>query len=301
VAEDVTPTPRPALPAPSPPPIERDEPAAAPMVTAQTRSEKARKSAFRGRFVAVYFVLAIVVGIAIGGLAVTLSSPTKKHTAKPASQIFSPSTTGELGAIDLAYAVQRTYRLPNGHPLAKIVASRNTLQDGQGGFLRIRFQLIQPEDALTDRDQGVVVPNDPIQFILCGEGDQCAIPGGVTTGSGSLLKRAGLELALRTFMRDASVDNVTVYLPSFAAKQGWQGVALVFDRNKINHDRPALLSQPLSKTIPGGVGSQISPGQITPSMVSDIEELTQPFANYYRLTVAGGRDAVIQLEPIPAP
>src|SRR5262249_20471912 len=99
VAEDVTPGQKQALPAPTPRPVEGAETVAAPAVAAPSRSEKARKSAFRGRFVAVYFVLAIVVGVAIGGLAVTLSSPKKKAT-KPTGHIFTSSTSGELGAID---------------------------------------------------------------------------------------------------------------------------------------------------------------------------------------------------------
>jgi hypothetical protein len=275
---------------------------AAPTVTAvpdppRSRSEQARRSAYRSRFVVVYFCLAVAVGVAIGALAVALGSPTK-HKATP-GKVFESATTGELGAMDLAYDVQRAYQLPGGRPLTKIVASRNTLQDGQGGFFRVRFQVLQPADALKDRDSRPVVPDDPIQFSLCGEGAQCSIPGGASTARGSLLRRAGLELALRTFRRDTQVDNVTVFLRPFAAKEGWEGVALVFDRGKISHDNPALLSQPLSKTLQGAVGQKITPTQITPDLISKINELTQPFAYYYRYTLVGGRDALIQLEPVP--
>lgn len=302
MAEDVTPPPRSALPPPTPQPLDVAD-AGAPTVTVvpdprPTRSEQARKSAYRGRFIVVYFCLAVAVGVAIGALAVALGSPTK-HKAKQA-KIFESTTTGELGAMDLAYDVQRTYQLPNGRPLTKIVATRNTLQDGQGGYLRVRFQVVQPEDALKDRDSRPLAPGDPIQFSLCGEGEQCSIPGGASTARGSLLRRAALELALRTFRRDTQVDNVTVFLRPFAAKSGWEGVALVFDRNKIAHDSPALLSRPLTKTIPGKVGATILPSQITPKMTTDINELTQPFAYYYRYTLVGGRDALMQLEPIPA-
>jgi len=291
------------LPPPTPQPIDAGEVAtptvaAVPDAPPPSRSEQARKSAYRGRFIAVYFFLAVAVGVAIGGLAIALDSP-KKHEATPA-KVYQSSTTGELGAIDLAYAVQRAYQLPNGRPLTKIVAGRNTLQDGQGGLLRVRYQVVQPADAATDRDSRPIVPDDAIQFSLCGEGAQCAIPGGASEARGTLLRRAALELALRTFKRDGQVDNVTVFLRPFAPKTGWEGVALMFERDKISHDEPALLTQPLSTSLHGRVGSQITPTKLTSQQISDIRDITQPFAYYYRYTLIGGRDALLQLEPIPA-
>jgi hypothetical protein len=300
VAEDVTPGPKPALPAPTPQPIESDEPAAAPTVTVPTRSENARKTAFRGRFVAVYFVLAIVVGVAIGGLAVTLSSP-KKHTAKPTVNVFTSSTSGELGAIDLANNVQRNYRGLAGAPFVDIVATRNTLQDGNLGLLRVRYQVIQPGDASKDRDSHILTPDDAIQYSLCGSGTACAIPGTATKLRGALLEREALELALRTFQHDGAVDNVVVFLRPFQPPQGsqFEGYVLMLSRAQVQHDEPTLLTNPIAKTLPGA-GSKMTQEQMTSIQAQRIDELTKPHLYLYRYQLIGGRDAAIDLQPAAA-
>ena len=68
-------------------------PAATPVVVApeQTRAERARSSAYRNRFVLVYFVLAIVLGSAIGALAVGLGTSEKKSSS--ASRLGPPPAT----------------------------------------------------------------------------------------------------------------------------------------------------------------------------------------------------------------
>lgn len=196
MAEDVTPTPpRHALPAPTPQPAGTAD--AAPTepeapATKPTRSEKARRSGYRGRFVLVYFGLAIVVGVAIGAIVVVLGSP-ETHEAKPA-QVFSPSITGEIGAIELATNIQRTYRGAGDTPFVDIVATRNTLQDGNLGLLRVRYQVIQPADASQDHDSRILAPDDAIQYSLCGSGTNCTIPGTANQLRGALLRREALEL-----------------------------------------------------------------------------------------------------------
>jgi len=279
--------------------VEGEEAAATPtaVVPPPTRSDRARKSAFRGRFVAVYFVLAIVVGVAIGGLAVTLSSP-KKHTAKPASQVFTSSASGELGAIELADNVQRSYRGNDGAPFADIVATRNTLQDGNLGLLRVRYQVIQPGDASSDRDSRILVPDDAIQYSLCGSGSNCQIPGTATALRGALLRREALELAVRTFQHDAAVDNVVVFLRPFQPPQGtsFEGYALMLSRNQVQRDEPSLLTDPITKTLPGA-GTKMTQNLITAEQGRKIDELTRPHLYLYRYQLIGGRDALMELQP----
>jgi hypothetical protein len=302
VAEDVTPNARPALPAPTPQPLDAgDAAAAAAKPTERTsRADHARRSAYRGRFVVVYFFLAVVVGVAIGALAVALGSPTQ-HEAKPAGKVFQSSSTGELGAIDLAGSIQRAYRTVEGTPFVDIVATRNTLQDGNLGLLRVRYQVIQPADAATNRDSRILVPDDAIQYSLCGSGANCTIPGTATPLRGALLRREALELAVRTFQHDPAVDNVVVFLRPFQPPDGssFEGYVLMLNRSLVERDFPTLLSRPITTTLPGA-GSKITQEGLTTSQAQRIDELTRPHLYLYRYQLIGGRDALMELQPVNA-
>ena len=265
-----------------------------------TRSERGRRSAYRNRFVAVYFGLAIVLGTAVGALAVALRSP-DATTAKPAKPVFRPATSGELGATDLASNVQRNYRRVGGAALVDIVATRNTLQNGNLGLLRVRYQVVQPVDSAKDRDSRLVVPTDALQYSLCGTDAQCAIPGTPSVARLALLRREGLELAIRSFQNDPKVDNVVVFVGPVPPPQGssFEGYALMFSRGSIEHDDPALLTRPLATTLPGA-GSKITANQLTQDQVVRIGELTRPYLYLYRYQLLGGRDAAMYLQPATA-
>jgi hypothetical protein len=258
------------------------------------RAERARRSAYRSRFVLVYFGLAIALGAAVGALIVALESPKSTHPKRAAT--FTPTESGEAGALQIANKVQSLYRVPNKLPFVEIIASRNSLQDGSGNLLRVRFQVVQPGDAQYLKDARQLTPQDAIQYSLCGAGPACSIPGGATQARGSLLRREGLELALRTFMRDPHIDNVVIFLRPFNAPDGWEGVALMFDRNSITRGSPNLLTRSVTETLPG-FGKSITPVQMTANEITRINELTQPYLFVYRYQVIGGRDALLQLQP----
>ncbi len=290
MAEDVNPAPFGIAPTAAPVAVEQE----------QTRAERARSSAYRNRFVLVYFVLAIVLGCAIGALAVGLGT-SKSKSATPQAKPFVPSASGEIGAIDLAAQVEHAYRLETGHPLVDVVATRNTLQNGNLGFLRVRYQIIQPLDAAKNADSRILRTDDALQFSLCGSGTQCTIPGTPNAERGAMLRREGLELALRTFANDTSVDNVSVFLGPISAPQGsnMEGVVLYFNRHLIAQNDPRLLSRPITKILPG-TGSTITPPQITRNDILMIKELTKPYLYLYRYQIVGGHDAVLDLQPANA-
>ena len=199
--------------------------------------------------------------------------------------------------MQIAEQVQRSYRLPNGDELANVVASRNTLQDGQLGYLRVRYQLFRPADGVEEKDTKVEIPRDAIQYSLCGFGQGCVIPGTATAERGLLVRRMGLELALRTMKFDPAVDNVTVFLRPMPA-DGSDGVVLVFRRDVLDRLTPGLLSQPLERTLPGA-GSQIQPGQMRQDIARRVDQLTRPHLYYGVYQLLGGRDALLQLQPFP--
>jgi hypothetical protein len=261
-----------------------------------SRADRARHAAYRSRGASVYVGLAIVavLGLAALVVAVTRSSDTAASTTTASE--FTPTQAGELGAIQLAEAVQRKYRLANGNELVGVVASRNTLQDGNLGLVRVAYQLVQPFDAQKDGDSKVVRPVNAIQYSLCGANAGCTIPGKASHQRFALLKRQGLELALRTFQNDPGVDNVSVFLRPVTPEQGWEGYNLVYDRAQLNHLEPGLLTRPLGATLPGGA-KPVTATDLTPADVKRIEKLTRPYLYLYRYQLLGGRDALMQLQP----
>lgn len=276
-----------------------DAPLAKPAAEDKTpREERARLSGYRKRFGLVYVALALVTGIAVGALiVVALRTDTPAQTAAPKTARFSPTEPGELGAMQIAELVQRNYRLPNGDELVNVVASRNTLQDGNLGYLHVRYQIIRPGDGFKNKDSLLVQPDDAIQYSLCGVGPSCAIPGTATADRGLLVRRMGLELALRTLKFDPSVDNVSVFLRPMPA-DGSDGVVLVYRRSILENLNPGLLSQPLERTLPGA-GSIIQPGQMRADVARRVDQLTRSNLYYGVYQLIGGRDALLQLQPFP--
>jgi len=262
------------------------------------REERARLSGYRKRFGVIYIVLALVTGIAVGALiVVAFRNPATTATAVPQGARFSPSEPGELGAMQIAELVQRNYRLPNGNELVNVVASRNTLQDGNLGYLRVRFQIMRPGDGFKDKDSLLVQPDDAIQYSLCGVGPTCTIPGTASAERGLLVRRMGLELALRTMKFDPGVDNVSVFLRPMPA-EGSDGVVLVYRRSVLDRLDPGILSQPLERTLPGA-GRMIQPGQMPAAVARRVDQLTRSNLYYGVYQLIGGRDALLQLQPFP--
>ena len=264
------------------------------------REERARLSGYRRRFGIVYVLLALATGVAVGALIVeALRDPAPSEAVPTGGAAQLPvSEPGELGAMQIADQVQRNYRLPNGDELVNVVASRNTLQDGNLGYLRVRFQVIRPGDGFKDKDSLLVQPDDAIQYSLCGAGQSCAIPGTASTDRGILVRRMGLELALRTLKFDPSVDNVTVFLGPIPPPQGVDAVVLMYRRNVLENQNPGLLSQPISRTLPGAE-RRIEPGLMPADVARRVDQLTRSNLYYGVYQLIGGRDALLQLQPFP--
>ena len=275
------------------------EPARGAATPAADREGRGRKSSYSRRFAVIYVVLALVTGVAVGALiVVALRDPAPTETTPTGATQFAPSEPGELGAMQIADQVQRNYRLPNGDELVNVVASRNTLQDGNLGYLHVPYQIIRPADGTKDKDSLLVQPDDAIQYSLCGAGQSCAIPGTASTDRGILVRRMGLELALRTMKFDPSVDNVTVFLGPIPPPAGVDGVVLMYRRNVLENQNPGILSQPISRTLPGS-GRRIEPGLMPADVARRVDQLTRSNLYYGVYQLIGGRDALLQLQPFP--
>jgi hypothetical protein len=259
------------------------------------RRDQARMAAYRSRFALVYVGLALVAGIAAGAFLVTVTrdKPADEPVSIPSS-LLATNERGEIAAQDLAEAVQRSYRLPTNEPLVNVIASRNSLQDGELGYLRVRYQLIRPVDATFDEDSRPVVLDNAIQYSLCGVERNCAIPGEASAERLMLLRRMGAELALRTLRLDDSVDNVTIFLRPVQPPGNADSYVLLFERDQLEQN---LLSKPLGDVLPG-IGVQLVPGQMTQAQQTKVDELTRRnlYVGIYQLL--GGRDALLQLQPV---
>lgn len=263
---------------------------------AVSRADRARNAGYRSRFVALYVGLGLVAVVGVGAFVVSIVKD-DAATSTPVASQFTPSRVGELGAVELAENVQRKYRLATGDELVGVVASRNTLQDGNLGLIRVRYQLVQPLDSASEKDSKVITPRDAIQFSLCGTGTACAIPGKASAARFALLKREALELAIRTFQNDSSVDNVSVFLrPVPPTDASFEGYTLMFDRAELNRNEPGLISRPLRETLPGAKKT-ITTAELRPAHLKQIDSLTRSYLYQYRYQLLGGRDALMQLQP----
>ena len=266
------------------------------------RLAAARDGAHHGRFRLGYgSLLAVLAVVGVGTFFAIDRAPSHRAGAAAGGgggwSAFAPSQSGELGAIEIAEHVAPHYRAADGKQLVNVVASRNTLQDGQLGFLRVLYQVIQPEDAASRGDSQIVQVTDAIQYSLCGTGTTCAIPGAKTAARFDLVRREGLELALYTFRYDPAVDNVSVFLRPSAAPAPFEGYVLVFRRDVLERLAPELLSRPLEQSLPGAE-QQLGPSQLTTAGIDQIERWTSPFLYLYQYQLLGGRDALLQLDPV---
>jgi hypothetical protein len=108
----------------------------------------------------------------------------------------------------------------------------------------------------------------------------------------------GLELALRTLKFDPSVDNVTVFLGPIPPPAGVDAVVLMYRRNVLENQNPGLLSQPISRTLPGAE-RRIEPGLMPADVARRVDQLTRSNLYYGVYQLIGGRDALLQLQPFP--
>lgn len=264
------------------------------------RIAASREGAHHGRFRLGYgSLLAVLALVGVGTFFAIDRAPSHKAGVAGGGgwAAFAPSQSGELGAIEIAQHVAPHYRAADGKQLVNVVASRNTLQDGQLGFLRVLYQVIQPEDAAKRGDSEIVRVNDAIQYSLCGTGTSCAIPGAKTAARFDLVRREGLELALYTFRYDPAVDNVSVFLRPSTAPAPFEGYVLVFRRDVLERLAPELLSRPLEQSLPGAE-QQLGPSQLTTAGIDQIGRWTSPFLYLFQYQLLGGRDALLQLDPV---
>ena len=221
------------------------------------------------RFGIAYFLLAALVGAAVGFLIVAVGHDTTR-AAKPAEgSPFRPTLyTGQSGPRQIAYAVSKKYRLASGKFLAPVPFAGSPILQGQAQDVRISAIVVRGS-GITGENLQVVPTSASVMYILCGLGTDCAIrEGKPTVARGVLLRREALEMTLDTFKFMPGVDSVLEFLPPPSGSK--PDTALFFKRQDLAKE----IALPLSATLP--LRQRLVAGSLTQAEADKIVGLTAP-------------------------
>jgi hypothetical protein len=260
--------------------LAQERPLAAP-ARPQSRAERARRTAYRYRFAAIYVILAAIVGAAVGSFIVLAGRP----DAAPALEwsTWKPDGSRIARVRQIADHISNHYRLP----VFAIGGSPQVTVPDQGD-LAVSAIAVRPDTSRGQAEEGdidVYQADDAISFKLCGGGTGCSInQGSASEARLQLLRREALELALYTFRYIKNVEQVVTILPP---KKGLKASYAMFYRRD---DVGASLNRPLAATLPG---SPPIPPKVPKAEQTFINSLTA--RNFFAFTPQEGGDAHIYL------
>jgi hypothetical protein len=258
----------------------------------ESRADRARRLAYRGRFSTLYFALAVVAGAAIGTFVVLVGRGSPAPAA-PWSD-WQPTGSAERRVAQISDHVARTYRFSDGDQLVSAVSGPPSAPTADGTLVRMRAILVRPQTARGQaeaNDVDVVDARDSMMFILCGTGGRgCALTkGDATPERHALLRREALELALYTFRSIDDVSSVVVLLPPRPDQQ--IATAVFLERSDVS----AELSKPLSNTLTAPTTPGI--GEIPADEQATIDRITRPRLYTYQYDSAQDGSPLMVLTP----
>jgi hypothetical protein len=215
-----------------------------------------RSAAHARRFGLAYFLLAIVVGAALGTTIVLLSREGHESSAWSG---WRPAAPSELRTKEIAAHVAAAYRLENGRPLVSVVTG--------DPFESVVTQVATPAigagigDATRFYDA-----SHTRMFVLCGSGQNCSLPGTGTAARAQLLRREALELALYT-LKYVDAESVVEFLPGRTKTR--PELAFFFRR----HELSPFLSEPLGSTLALKT-PPLLPADVDPAEARRVDQLT---------------------------
>jgi len=150
---------------------------------AETRADRARRLAYRGRFTILFVLLAVVAGVAVGSLVVLLERGSPAP-APPWSE-WEPTGSPERRVAQIADRIPDSYRLPSGNQLATVTyVGSPTVTGPDGTTFQVRALAVRPSTAggaAEADDIETVNAAGTVMFNLCGLGTSCSIPEGQAT------------------------------------------------------------------------------------------------------------------------
>jgi hypothetical protein len=256
----------------------------------ESRADRARRLVYRGRFTAVYILLAVVAGAAVGGLVVLVERDGPAPEA--AWSEWQPVGGSERRAAQIGDHVSDPYRLPSGSQLATVTyAGPPTISGPDGATLQVRSLAVQAASTASEVDDiDTFGANANVTYILCGLGDACSIPEGQSSdGRDTLLRREALELALYSLTYIDAIESVLVLLPPRA--DGQAATAVFLERS----DVAAALDRPLAETLPAPLVPGV--GDMSAEERQAVNRLTKSHVYVYRPLQAQDGSFIMVLAP----
>jgi hypothetical protein len=259
----------------------------------ETRADRARRLAYRGRFTVLYVLLAVVAGAAVGTF-VVLVGRGSPAPAPPWSE-WQPTGSPERRAGQIGDHVPDSYRLPSGRQLATVTyVGSPTVTGPDGTTFQVRALAVRPNTAggqAEADDIDTVDAGRTLMYNLCGLGDRCSIPEGTASPArGTLLRREAFELALYSFRYIDGVDSVLVMLPP--RPDGQAATAVFLERGDVR----AQLSRPLDETFTAGLTPGI--GELNADERALVERITRPRLYEYSYLQAQDGSPIMVLSPV---
>jgi hypothetical protein len=257
-----------------------------------SRAERARRSAYRGRFAGLFVALAAIAGVAIG-TTVVLVGQGSPAPAPPWSE-WQPEGSAQRRAAQIADHVTGPYRLPSGRQLATVTYSGPpTVTGPDGSTFQVRAIALQPDTSggrAEADDVSAVDASGTVMYTLCGLGSSCSIAEGpASSARGALLRREALELSLYTFRYLDGVESVLVLLPP--RPDGQAATAVFIERGDVR----SQLSRPLAETFTAPLAPGI--GEIEPDELRVVEGVTRQRLYTYGYLQAQDGSPVMVLTP----
>jgi hypothetical protein len=275
MADDLTPTSRPTA-GELPEPVLTERPGRAPAPPSR------RSALYAHRFGLAYALLAVIVGLAVGGFIVLVGRATEPPG--PAWSSWEPKGDGTQKIAEIAQHVSSQYELPNGASLVGVLAGSPNVQNVPIAHFAVAKDT-------SGRNYSILPADNSIEYQLCGFGPSCAIKSGQPTlQRGRLVHRQAVELALYTF-KYTGVDKVIALLPP---KRGKQPTSALFFRRD---DFKPELSRPLQQTLPPR--KVLTPADMNRIERARVARLTDSHFFTYSFQQAPDRTVVLVLNPLP--
>lgn len=242
----------------------------------------------RPRFLFVYGLLG---GVLAAALVVLVVYAGRSITPAPKWSHWRPSGGGLGAAKQIADAVGKSYRLPNGDQLVDVIAKTPSVSATSTTSIPIHYVAVRGTGG--KGDQVILVSSsNSMMYSLCGLGTACSISTGkASVARGNLVRREILELALYTFKYVGGINNIIAFMPPPSGSQAQYVIYLQ------KNDVSAELKQPLAETL----GAKVPlPAAIPSHELHAINSVTEPRVYKFGLSQAQLGDAVLVLTPLPA-
>ncbi|MDX6466656.1 MAG: hypothetical protein QOI27_1696 [Gaiellaceae bacterium] len=197
----------------------------------------------RGRIATMVVLLTVIAATAGGGLVFSLkaapaSSP-RTDTSEFAGEWRPDATTASGRLKQIASFVQRRYVRPG--TSNEQLADVSVRQLRAGDAPAKTFEIVHVSSTVPTEQ---IAASRTAVFSDCGTNPDCSIPGSDTSLIGELAQRQALELALRAFRFDDTLDLVVVEMPGADSQLG--RINVFFRRA----DLARALERPLRSTLP---------------------------------------------------